>query len=150
MKTFYPPSSKSFGLSTFSQATHGRTEFSLELAQRNLLQILLIFSNIPLGTHVNAAQKTRMASSTALIRVNLPALDSHLKLQWEILASILVISQLESSFLYAFGLSQNPRYLKGIPYYLFDKENTVATELFLVWLDLPLLSEICWSLSAFL
>jgi len=55
-RLFIPHPPQSLGLATFSQATQGRTTFSLDQAQRNLLQILLIFSRVPLGTQVSAAQ----------------------------------------------------------------------------------------------
>lgn len=78
---FRPHPPHSLVLASLSHATHGRKEFYFDPAHRNLQHILLIFSNTPLGIQVRAAQYTRMANRTDLIRVNLPTLESHLKLQ---------------------------------------------------------------------
>lgn len=96
---FKPHPPQSFGLATLSHATQGKTEVSLEPAHKNLQHIFLIFSITPLGNQVKAAQYTGMANRTDFMRVNLPALESHLKLQCDILASIFAMSQFQSSFL---------------------------------------------------
>ena len=56
VRSLMPHPPHSIGLATFSQATHGSTESSVEPAHKNLLQTLLIFSRNPFRTQISAAQ----------------------------------------------------------------------------------------------
>ena len=92
-----PPNA--FGLAIWFHFTHGGTFWSFFPSHRKYEHILLDFIKIDLGIHANAIQYIGIASSTDLIKTNLPALESHLLHQLLILDSSFASSQFQSSLL---------------------------------------------------
>lgn len=72
---------------------------------KNLQHKFLILVRIPLGIHPNDIQYTGVASRNALMRINLPALDKYFWYQMLSRFSILVMSHIQSAFLYPRGFN---------------------------------------------
>ena len=99
------------GLAKDLQDVQGNPEEFEFLVHKNLKHNLLIFLMMPKGIQ-KCIQNTTMTSNTDLIKMSLPPLDNHRKLQFFILFSTLTTSQSQSLLKYLQGLRKNPRYLK--------------------------------------
>jgi hypothetical protein len=85
-----------------------RQKWSFVPTHKNLKQVCLTFSNIPLGIQANDIQYTRIASRTDLTKISLPTLDNHLKLQAFSLFPILQLANTNLPSCNYLVLDENP------------------------------------------